>query len=73
MMSFVTVFKYILGLAKRRSLSFVNFVTALAYHFCLALAATFTQPGGHFLAKPCIHGSVLATSIVVAFVRSGSP
>ena len=31
----------------------MNFVTALAYHFCLALPATFTQPGDHLLAEPC--------------------
>ena len=32
----------------------VNFVTAVAYHFCLALPAAFTQPGNHLLAEPCI-------------------
>ena len=26
-----------------------NFVTALAYHFCLALPAAFTRPGDHLL------------------------
>ena len=31
----------------------MNFVTALAYHFCLALPAVFTQPADHLLAKPC--------------------
>ena len=40
------------GPAKRLSPGLVNFVPALAYHFCLALPATFTQPGDHFLAKP---------------------
>ena len=30
----------------------VNFVTALAYHFCLALLAAFTQSWDHLLAKP---------------------
>ena len=29
------------------------FFTALAYHFCLALPAAFTQPGYHLLAEPC--------------------
>ena len=38
------------GLANRRSPDLVNFVTALAYHFCLALPAAFTQPGDHLLA-----------------------
>ena len=28
--------------------------SALAYHFCLALPAAFTQPEAHLLAKPCI-------------------
>ena len=31
----------------------VNFVTALAYHFCLALPTAFTQPGAHLSAEPC--------------------
>ena len=31
----------------------VNFVTALAYHFCLALPVAFTQPGDHLLGEPC--------------------
>ena len=45
------------GSAKRRSSGLVNFVSAVAYHFCLALPAAFTQPGIHLLAKPCTqHG-----------------
>ena len=32
----------------------VKFVPAVAYHFCLALPAAFTQPGDHLLAEPCI-------------------
>ena len=31
----------------------VNFVTALAYDFCLGLPAAFTQPGDHLLAESC--------------------
>ena len=31
----------------------VNFVAAVAYHFCLAWPAAFTQPGDHLLAKLC--------------------
>ena len=31
----------------------VNFVPAVAYHFCLALPAAFTQPGAQLLAEPC--------------------
>ena len=38
----------------------VNFITALAYHFCLALPAVFTQPGGHLLAEPYIASSQTA-------------
>ena len=41
------------GLAKIRSLGLVNFVTAVAYHYCLVLPAAFTQPGDHLLAQPC--------------------
>ena len=33
------------GSAERRSPGLVTFVTALAYHFCPALPAAFTQPG----------------------------
>ena len=38
-------------LAKRKAQVFVNFAHALAYHFCLALPAAFTQPGVRLLAK----------------------
>ena len=38
---------------KRWSPGLVNFVIALAYHFCLALPAAFMQPGDHLLADPC--------------------
>ena len=44
---------YVRDLAKRRSLGLVNFVTALAYNFCLALPAAFTQTGNHHLAELC--------------------
>ena len=39
--------------AIRRSPGSVNFVTALAYYFCLALSAAFAQPGDYLLAEPC--------------------
>ena len=45
------------GSAKRWALGFVNFVPAVAYHFCLALPAAFSQPGDRLLADPCIDGS----------------
>ena len=39
--------------AKRWSPGLVNSVAAVAYHFCLALPAPFTQPGDHLLVEPC--------------------
>ena len=39
--------------AKRRSPGLVYFVPAVAYTFCLALPAEFTQPGDHLLDEPC--------------------
>ena len=44
----------LLGSAKKRSPGLVNFAGAVAYHFCLAFPAAFTQPGAHHLAEPCI-------------------
>ena len=41
---------------RRAAPGFVNFVPALAYHFCLNLAAAFTQPGTRLLVEPCMHG-----------------
>ena len=41
------------GTAKMWSLGLVNFITALDYHFCLALPAAFTKPRDHFLAEFC--------------------
>ena len=42
--------------AKRRCPGLMNFVSAIAYHFCLALPAAFTQPGVHLLSHPCREG-----------------
>ena len=57
MVSFAVFFgSFIQGSSKRSSPAFVNFVAALAYLFCLALCAAFTQPVEHLLAKPCIQG-----------------
>ena len=39
--------------AKRWSSGLMNFVPAVAYHFCLGLPAAFTQPGARLLQKPC--------------------
>ena len=42
------------GSTNRRALGLVNFVPALAYHFCLNLPAAFTQPGARLLVELCI-------------------
>ena len=42
------------GSANRRAQGLVNFVLALAYHFCLNLPAAVTQPGACLLVEPCI-------------------
>ena len=55
-----TSLNHIQGSAKRRSPGFVNFVTAVAYHLCLAMPAAFTQPGDHILAELCRGGRVRA-------------
>ena len=41
------------GSTNRRAPGLVNFVPALAYHFCLNLPAAFTQPGARLLVEPC--------------------
>ena len=46
------------GSAKRRSPGLVNFVPALAYHFCLNLPAAFTKP---FSWAPCLYLPVVFT------------
>ena len=43
---------YVQGSTNRRALGLVNFVLALAYHFCLNLPAAFTQPGVCLLVEP---------------------
>ena len=45
---------YVQGSTNRRALGLVNFVPALAYHFCLNLPAAFTQPGARLLVEPCM-------------------
>ena len=40
-------------LAKFGAPGLVNFITAVAYHFCLSLPAAFTQPGALTLADLC--------------------
>ena len=50
------------GSTKRQSPGLVNFVITLAYHFCLALPAAFTQPGNHLLAEPLLGPAWAAVS-----------
>ena len=50
------------GSAKRWYQGLVNFVTALAYHFCLTLPEAFTQPADHLLAEPCSCVGLLPTA-----------
>ena len=44
--------KKLQGLSKRRAPGLV-IVPAVAYHFCLSLPATFTQPGASLLSGLC--------------------
>ena len=39
---------------KRWTPGMVKFDPAVAFHFCLALPAAFTQPGAHFLTELCV-------------------
>ena len=41
---------YIQGWTK---IGLMNYVSAVAYHFCLNLPAAFTQPGFHSFGNPC--------------------
>ena len=43
--NFRTLFLVVQNSAKRLALGLVNFIPAVAYHFCVALPAAFTQPG----------------------------
>ena len=45
---------YIQGSPKECFPGLVNFVTAVAYHFCLNLPRAFSQPGKHSFGDPCI-------------------
>ena len=47
----------------------VNFVPALAYHFCLALLAAFTQPGDHILAEPCTIPNSALEPVIIIFLQ----
>ena len=59
-------FCIIQGSTTRRALGLVNFVPALAYHFCLNLPAALSQPGARLLVEPCTwhdlrHGEYTST------------
>ena len=47
-------FVVVQGSANPRTPGLVNFVIAVAYHFCLNLPRAFSQPGGRGLADPCM-------------------
>ena len=47
-----TIINSIMGLAKRLWTGLVNFVPAVAYHFCLNFCGQFSQPENDFLAQP---------------------
>ena len=57
----------IISLAKRRAPSFVNFVPALAYHFCRTLLTAFAHLGARLLAEP--RTAILAIYILVSSVQ----
>ena len=48
------MFVEIQGWTIRPSPGLVNFVPAVAYHFCLNLPAAFLQPGSRLIVEPCI-------------------
>ena len=57
----------------------VNFVAAVAYHFCLALPAAFTQPGTRLLEPSPVHtfpsrsaGAVSGEGVAVGAVQAGA-
>ena len=49
----------------------VNSVAAVAYCFCLALPAAFTQPGAHLLAEPVQSCLIKTIYLLQAIVLSG--
>ena len=44
---------YVQGSSIKRAPGWVNFVPAVAYHFCLNLPAPFSQPGARLILEPC--------------------
>ena len=56
----IHTFGDIQGSANPRTPGLVNFVTAVAYHFCLNLPEKFSQPGARGLANPCTKAANLS-------------
>ena len=54
------------GSAIRRDAGLVNFVAAVAYHFCLALPAAFTQLVTRLLVEPCGRVETRAATLIEA-------
>ena len=51
--SYMLFHTYLQGSANPQTPGLLNFVTAVAYHFCLNLPRAFSQPGARGLADPC--------------------
>ena len=47
------IMQFLQGSAKRHSPGLVNSVHAIAFNFCLAMPAAFTQPKDHLVAELC--------------------
>ena len=64
--------KTVQRLAKVGAPGLVNFITAVAYHFCPSLPTAFTQPGASTLANrvKCVVGA--AASLVLTYERGTS-
>ena len=62
---------YVQGSTNRRAPGLVNFVPALAHHFCLNLPSAFTQPGACLLVEPCtVWGiNLFLMSFVICFLK----
>ena len=43
----------------------MHFVPAVAYYFCLALPAAFTQPWDHLVAEPCLSHADIASAFAL--------
>ena len=57
------------GWAKMRAPGLVDFVPAVANHFCLNLPRKFSQPWAHFLAQPCtLFGTFCSTKSTQPYI-----